>query len=129
MPAEKQAIIDRTGNRESFLRGDITFTDSKRQLRESGVRQGILKPLRPRQRISDGQRRYDDTVIEHLKDEGLDQAERWDEKKTRQRLAVTKRDTKRVILSSDRATLRRQAKRRADEFEDDGYDFNPYWYH
>jgi hypothetical protein len=129
MPAEKQAVIDRTGNRERFLRGEVTFTDSKRTLRESGVRQGILKPLRPRMpKISPAQAVYDQAVVEHLKDEGLDTAEHWNEKNVRKRLAVTNRVTKREILAADRATLRRRAAQRASDYEDE-YDFNPYWYH
>lgn len=128
MPAEKQAVIDRSGNRERYLRGEVTFSDSKKALRSLGVRLGIVKPLRPRMpKISLGQKLYDDAVIEHLKDEGLDQAERWDEKNTRVRLARTSRPDKRVILAADRATIRRQARRREDEFDD--YDFNPWWYH
>jgi hypothetical protein len=130
MPAEKQAVIDRAGNRESFLRGEVTFTDSKRKLRETAVQLGIVKPVRQRMPpISKGQQVYDQAVVEHLKDEGLDSAEHWNERNVRKRLAVTKRITKRDILASDRATLRRQAARRPSDFEDDGYDFNPYWYH
>jgi hypothetical protein len=129
MPAEKQAVIDRTGNRESFLRGEVTFTDSKRQLRESGVQQGILKPLRQRTPpISPAQKTYDQAVIEHLKDIGLDELPRWNEKGVRKRLAVTRKETKRPMLSMDRSEFRRNAARRPSDFEDDGYDFNPYWY-
>lgn len=128
MSAEKQAVIDRSGWRERYLRGEVTFSDSKKALRDIGVRLGVVKPLRPKgPRISDAQRFYDDAVIDHLKDEGLDEADRWDEGNTRRRLAVTSRSTKRVILSSDRAEIRRQSRRRADEFDE--YDFNPWWYH
>jgi hypothetical protein len=128
MPAEKQAVIDRSGKRESYLRGEVTYTDSKKALRESAVRQGILKPVRQkRPKISPGQQVYDDAVVEHLKDVGLDTQPRWDENKVRGRLAVTGKTIKRDILISDRAHIRRQAKKRADEFED--YDFNPWWYH
>jgi hypothetical protein len=129
MPASKQAVIDRSGNRDKFLRGEVTYTDSKKALRESGVRQGILKPLRIRRpKISPGQQIYDDAVVEHFKDVGLDQAERWDERHVRNRLATTQKTLKRQMLSSDRATIRRNAKRRSDEFADE-YDYNPWWYH
>lgn len=129
MSAEKQAVIDRTGNRESFLRGEVTFTQSKRQLRESAVSQGIVKPVRQRARpISKAQQTYDDTIVEHLKDVGLDGTARWNEKRVRQRLAVTRKEHKRPMLVMDREQLRRNAARRPAEFEDDGYDFNPFWY-
>jgi hypothetical protein len=129
MPAEKQAIIDRTGNRESFLRGDITFTNAKRQLRETAVRLGLLKPVRVRPRpIGRMQQIYDQAVVEHLKDEGLDQAELWNEANVRARLTRTNRVTKRNILFSTKAEIRRESKRPARDFEDE-YDFNPWWYH
>lgn len=128
MPAEKQAVIDRSGNREKYLRGEVTYTDSKRSLRQSGVQAGHLKPVRRRlPKISAGQQIYDDAVVEHLKDEGLDQADRWDEANVRERLSTTTRVDKRQILSAPRSVIRREAKRRADEFDD--YDFNPWWYH
>lgn len=48
MDAAKQAIIDRSGNREAYLRGDITYADSKRALRQQGVERGIIPPVRSR---------------------------------------------------------------------------------
>lgn len=129
MTAEKQAVIDRAGHRDSFLRGETTYTDSKRTLRETGVSQGILKPLRQRNRpISQGQQLYDDVVVDHLIDEGLDELAGWNERHVRQRLRVTTRVTKRQILAATKAEIRRNAKRRSIEFEDE-YDFNPWWYH
>jgi hypothetical protein len=127
MTAEKQAVIDRSGNRERYLRGEVTFTQSKKTLRESAVRLGVVKPLRPRPpRISDAQKFYDDAIIDHLIDEGLDETERWDEQNTRKRLAKTLRVDKRIILSSDRSIIRREARRPDSDFD---YDFNPWWYH
>jgi hypothetical protein len=48
-PAQ-QAIIDRTGNRESYLRGETTLAEARRQLREKAVAQEIVKPIRVRVR-------------------------------------------------------------------------------
>jgi len=46
MDAVKQAILGRSGAREQYLRGEITFTDAKRSLRNSAVEKRIVKPLR-----------------------------------------------------------------------------------
>src|SRR4030067_1175638 len=48
MPAERQAVIDRAGHRERYLKGETTYTEAKRTLRERAVQAGLLKPVRGR---------------------------------------------------------------------------------
>lgn len=48
MPAKNQAILDRAGMRDAYLRGDAKLADAKRVLREQAVQKGFVKPLRPR---------------------------------------------------------------------------------
>lgn len=129
MPAEKQAVIDRSGMRDRYLKGEVTYTDSKKALRESGVQQGLVKPLRQRQPpISAGQQVYDSAVVQHYRDVGLAQSKDWNERKFRSRLAATSRVDKRQMLIASRAEIRRNATRQKEDFADE-YDFNPWWYH
>jgi len=46
MTTVKQNILTYTGDREKYLRGEITFTDAKRRLRTDAVQRKIVKPLR-----------------------------------------------------------------------------------
>lgn len=46
MTTVKQQILTYSGRREQYLRGEITFTDSKRSLRNDAVQRGVVKPLR-----------------------------------------------------------------------------------
>lgn len=125
MPAEKQAVIDRAGHRDSYLKGASTFTEAKRTLREKAVRLGVVKPVAVRRPvIGPKQQIYDDAVIQHYHDEGLNTPR---ENAFRQRLAVTRRHTKREMLAATKAEIRRNAARRASDFDDE-YDFNPWWY-
>lgn len=48
LPAEKQRVIIESGKLDAFLRGDVTYTECKRALRERAVREGVAKPLRVR---------------------------------------------------------------------------------
>lgn len=48
MPAVKQEILKRSGKRDAFLSGNITFTDAKKSLREIAVEKGVAKPVRVR---------------------------------------------------------------------------------
>jgi hypothetical protein len=49
MPALKQEVLKRTGLRDAFLKGDVTYTDAKKWLRDTAVHKGIVKPTRVRQ--------------------------------------------------------------------------------
>lgn len=46
LPAVKQEVIKRSGLREKFLRGEVSFTDARKTLREQAVKASIVKPLR-----------------------------------------------------------------------------------
>lgn len=48
MPAIKQEILKRSGQREAFLKGEITFTDAKKALRPKAEQAGVVKPVRQR---------------------------------------------------------------------------------
>lgn len=48
MTAVNQAILNRTGTRDAYLRGEVTLREAKRQLRQRAVASGIVKPLRTR---------------------------------------------------------------------------------
>lgn len=43
----KQAILDRSGNREKYLRGEISLADARQELRSDAVQRGITKPHTP----------------------------------------------------------------------------------
>jgi hypothetical protein len=49
--AVKQEILDRTGNREKYLRGEVSLADARQQLREDAVRRGIARPYVPRSKL------------------------------------------------------------------------------
>lgn len=44
--AQNQWIIDQSGNRERYLRGEVTVVESRRSLREVAVNLGVAKPVR-----------------------------------------------------------------------------------
>lgn len=48
MPAIKQEVFKRSGLRDAYLRGEISFTDAKKALRGKAVEKGIVKPVRSR---------------------------------------------------------------------------------
>ena len=57
MDAVKQNIISKAGKRDAYLRGEITFTDAKRSLRNEAVERGIARPLK--RRYGQGENRTD----------------------------------------------------------------------
>jgi hypothetical protein len=57
MNSVKQNILTYAGQREAYLRGDVTFTDAKRSLRNDAVQRGVVKPLR--RRYGQGENRED----------------------------------------------------------------------
>lgn len=126
MPAEKQAVVDKAGFRDRFLRGEATYTDARRALREQAVKAGIVKPVKPRRPKQPPTTLYNQALIQHLKDEGLDQRPLWNEDSTLRRYARLDRSEKRPVLQADRATIRRRATDSSYENEDG---INPYWYH
>ncbi len=48
MTSVKQEILKRSGQRDAYLRGEITFTDAKRHLRVEAVRKNLVRPVRNR---------------------------------------------------------------------------------
>jgi hypothetical protein len=48
LPAAKQEVIRRSGLRDAYLRGEVTFTDAKKSLRPKAESLGIVKPVRTR---------------------------------------------------------------------------------
>jgi hypothetical protein len=50
MPAKNQAILDRAGMREAYLRGDATLGDAKGILRQEAIGKGLAKPVRQRRK-------------------------------------------------------------------------------
>lgn len=57
MTSVKQNVLSYSGNREKYLRGEITFTDAKRSLRNDATQRGIVKPLR--RKYGQGENRSD----------------------------------------------------------------------
>lgn len=49
--AVKQEILERTGNREAYLRGEVSLADARQTLREDAVRRGVARPYVPRSRL------------------------------------------------------------------------------
>lgn len=45
--AVKQEILERTGNREAYLRGDVTLAQARQELRVDAIARGIAKPYVP----------------------------------------------------------------------------------
>lgn len=46
LPAVKQEVIKRSGLRDKFLKGEVTYTDARKLLREVAVQNNVVKPLR-----------------------------------------------------------------------------------
>jgi len=57
MDSVKQNVLTYAGKREAYLRGEITYTDAKRSLRNDAVQRGVAKPLR--RRYGQGESRSD----------------------------------------------------------------------
>jgi hypothetical protein len=131
MPAEKQAVIRRSGSLEEYLRGQVTYTDAKRSLRSEAVSLGIVKPLPAAQRpIVHVQFASTRLTIAHLINE-LGHG-KVNVPRTAKRLDKVSEAVKREVRRSDRETIRRRASGHDDQDwmiqADDGETFNPYWY-
>jgi hypothetical protein len=48
MDAVKQHVLQESGQREAYLRGEVTFAEAKRSLRPKAIQLGVAKPVRPR---------------------------------------------------------------------------------
>ncbi len=46
MDAVKQAVLAKSGKRDAYLRGEVTYTQAKQSLRNDAVERGIVKPLK-----------------------------------------------------------------------------------
>ncbi len=46
MPAVKQELLKRSGQRDAFLRGEVTYASAKQLLRVKAVTKGIVRPIR-----------------------------------------------------------------------------------
>lgn len=62
MSAANQEVLKRSGKRDSYLKGEVTFNEAKRALRDVAVGLGVVKPLRvrrPAERVlTDEEKRY-----------------------------------------------------------------------
>lgn len=56
---KQQYILDKTGQREAYLRGDVTVAAARQRLRNEGIREGWAKPPRPRISLND-------RVVDHI---------------------------------------------------------------
>lgn len=140
-PGWKQEVIRQTGNTENFLRGKITFTDAKRDLRNVGVSRGTLKPLRVRKlgNLKDKQRAAGHHVFDLAMDTDSQQVSPLHIAESAKLM-----DSKQAQTAIDLRTpeeLQYQAKwhplydRRDDERSmwlattEDGVEINVLWYH
>jgi hypothetical protein len=48
MKPVNQRLLEESGQRESYLRGETTLAEARRKLRQTAVNLGIAKPVRPR---------------------------------------------------------------------------------
>ena len=146
MSAEKQAIIDQTGSRDQYLRGEITQAQARRKLRERAEDLGITKPTLRYAQVDDAGQvtfkasRLDAAVINHMRREGIT----FGKSPTKyhrtaakavdnmlHRLRQIPAHVKTEVIRSDRATIRRRAHDPSFniEVEDEPDTVNPYWYH
>lgn len=117
MTPAKQAVIDRSGNRDAYLRGDVTYADAKRALRDDAVERGVAKPL---DNVPDA-RPLINHIVEILKDAHapvINKARIMENVLGRMSNAQ-----RRAAFKMDYATYRRHAKRPTV-----GDEQNPFWY-
>ncbi len=137
MPAVKQEVLKRSGQRDAFLAGTITFTDAKKLLRQTAVQKGIVKPVRARAPRSGKDK---PRVGPSLRRQSIDRANEI----ALTLLAVLRRAGKDPsvptvvagsnfiqeddVLSLDYEGIKERARDKDYEMIVNGSTFNPYWY-
>lgn len=129
MPATNQAILDRTGNREAYLRGEVSIADAKRQLRLKAVDKGFVKPLKGATQTT-GVRTNGWQVFHHLNN--LNQRDK-DPRQIAKRVNYMTESQRRKALTfkSEENIAAAASPQYADEddwVEIDGHTQNVFWY-
>lgn len=127
LPAVKQEVIKRSGLRDKFLKGEVTYTDARKILRDVAVRNNVVKPLRtPKPKRMSLSRARQGFIAQHL----MFEIRRGGKEPN----PATVYAGSQFIEDDDAETLTyAQIKERASDpdyvVKLNGESFNPYWYH
>ncbi len=133
LSTKNQTILDKTGQREAYLRGETTMVQARQRLRNEGIRKGWAKPPRPRVNVVS-------KIVDHI---GVIQFAATgmmpDVDKLRARVERMDRQQRKEAMDISWAELQAKAADRrqlrppvgGDDEGDEYYpddDINPYWY-
>lgn len=133
MATAKQEILTRTGLRDEYLAGRTTFVDARRNLRETAVNLGVVKPLKtrtPKTPINPIRARIEQMVAQHIK-RTLRTSGTFVNENTVDEESVYNDDASDDMLTWDSSQIR-YAARRGSEYErldSSGRKHNPFFYH
>ncbi len=139
MTSVKQEVLKRSGQRDAYLRGDITFTQAKQRLRAEAVIKNIVKPLRSRNKPN---RVYRPTTTEELLNRIADNIWRHTNTKRHTRRSAIDHNVKSYLdsptedmtsWSYDKISSAAKGTQVDGKtylvFTDNGTKANPFWYH
>lgn len=135
MPAVKQEALKRSGLRDAFLKGEVTYTDARKALRGKAEERGIVKALRAR-----GAKAKTSALSAAIKKRRKEEAYTFSQHLMSQlRRANKQHDPSTVVAGSfyiqeddvetlDYEGIKERAKDKNFEMEIGGHSVNPYWY-
>lgn len=127
LPAFKQEALKRSGLREKYLKGEATYTDARKILRDVAVSKNVVKPLRtPKPRRMSLSRARQGFIAQHLMSQFRSAGTQYN--------PATVYAGSSFIEDSDAETIpysviKERAKDPDYMITRNGQTFNPYWYH
>lgn len=126
----KQEVLKRSGQRDAFLRGEITWTDAKKALRTAAVQKGIVKPVRvraPKPKPMSRRQALDASMAQALMATLRRAGKDYDPATVIAGSMFIQEDD---VLTIDYNTIKTRARDSTYMMVDEsGTQFNPYWYH
>lgn len=133
MSALNQQVLEKSGQREAYLRGNVTIADAKRALRNTAVDLGIAKPLKPKvpvttAKVADPRTRVLDHLWRTLT--GTTTRKPVNIGALRRGTLLMSKDQLGRALKMTAPEVKEAGNNPAEEIElDGGKKLNPFWYH
>lgn len=136
MSAVNQAVIDRSGQRDAYLKGEVSFLNLKGQLRQQAVSKRIAKAPRQRRKSTPTQQPlFKETPLDRLVQAHLQrtlnaEGRPFNQQESDKQIVYMQTDDGHDALTWDYGRIR-YAGRAGSEYEvvEDGVRHNPFWYH
>jgi hypothetical protein len=130
----KQEVLRRSGQREAYLKGDISFRDAKEALRGEAVTKKLARPLRikPTRAASRHalRRRLDTLIADRIREQAIEHNKSYSLPHIIENVQYIPDDEYDDAVNIDYPDLRIKGRDKSyDITMPDGTVRNPYWYH